>query len=446
MIFSKIHGSPRYNLYGLGRNKFYFVFLLAFSVLSCGGRGPFPGYEAVIPEKEDVNASLYCRELFEARLKKAYESGDDLAVLTNGVRFYKTFLGQDEGGWVSWYFGQSIGRSIQNDSFKKFYESQDKSDKALFKIRISKEDSNAWSYSNEHLSAVLDNRSDYGLEKKIVALLWLPRLQAVESETDFKKNFALIDQIARRYPDTPGAARALDNTVFFPDEWTEHARYKQTWQEAVATIRICANADSEKGEWHALQGDFLRARNRPHTVKSRSLARLGEWEEVEVLGYVGGLTNGNGIPSLQGMNALGAEWAKIRFHNGELGFIETRFLGAANLKPTRQEKRFREIKSIYDRRDYLRTAEEASSFILKNPPQSLKEKAIVLLGEAHQCIAERATSLRSPYYRYVRTHPGFFRYQEAKKEIVVSDLLLRHLVRINPESRLVYSLDSLESP
>ncbi|MBL8994785.1 MAG: hypothetical protein JNM63_15670, partial [Spirochaetia bacterium] len=200
------------------------------------------------------------------------------------------------------------------------------------------------------------------------------------------------------------------------------------------------------GEWRSLKGDFLRARNRPHTVKSRSLARLGEWEEVEVLSFIGGLTNGNGLPVVQGTNALGAEWAKIRFKAGDLGFIETRFLGPANPKPTRLEKRFREIKGMYDRRDYLRAAEAASSFILKNPPRLLKERAIVLLGETHQRIAERATSLRNPYYRYVRSHPGFFRYQETKKEIAVSDLLLRHLVRVNPESRLVYSLDSLESP
>jgi len=408
-------------------------------------RSPFPEFSASIPETEEVNSSLYAEELAAARVRDLRVRKDPLGALSNALQYLERSVGGDNTGALSYELGLTLREAAETPAFAAWYLRLDRGQRTLFKV-VSNRESGGYSYSNAHLQALCDSRLNYELEKRVAALLWMPAFQKVVDAGDAKSNLALADFLVRRYPDTPGLSSALLDPGFFPASNLTGKRLER-WRDATNLAGQCAQTRDGAARMHAVTGAFAKARNRPHTVKSRILASLAPWEEVAVLSFCDedpvaseGASNEVEPSVVTNATIWPRPWVRIRFGDGRFGFMESRWLGPESPEG-RDARAFRRIVLDYYRGEYLRGAEKTAAFLNGHPAKAWRSRGIALQHALHGQIALRASSRDNPYTRYALGRPAFFHYNESRKELAPSDLLARHLLRLDPECPFAFSLE-----
>jgi hypothetical protein len=408
-------------------------------------RSPFPEFSASIPESEEVNSSLYAEELAAARVREMRLRKDFTGALSNALQYMGRSLGGDNTGALSFELGLTLREAVETPTFPAWYLGLEKGQRTLFKV-FSNRESGAFSYSNAHLQALCDSRANYELEKKVAALLWMPAFQRAGDEADARSNLHLADFLVRRYPDVAGLARVLVDRSYFPETKLDGKRLEK-WKDATNLAGQCARIDGEGARFYSVSGAFAKARNRPHSVKSRILASLAPWEEVAVLSFCDedpvatmGENEEAAEPRATNAPARQKPWVRIRFGEGRYGFMESTWLGAAT-EENRHARAFRKVILPYYQGDYLRAAEKTSSYLNAHPSKPWRERGLALLHAIHAQIALRASSRDNPYTRYALGRPSFFHYNESRRELAPSDLLVRHLLKLNPESPIAFSLE-----
>ena len=75
-------------------------------------------YHELLPEKEEINASLYNYELICGKMAANCASGLYMAALSNALEYLGTFQAEDERGVINYYLAESVLRMVTQ--FKDF--------------------------------------------------------------------------------------------------------------------------------------------------------------------------------------------------------------------------------------------------------------------------------------------------------------------------------------
>jgi hypothetical protein len=407
------------------------------------GCSPYPSpqfsqYQKLFPDTEADNATLYREELLIKEVSKAYEAKKDMEVIKAALSFLALEGSKENTGALSFYLARSLSRAVQLPTFAEDYSHMDKNFRSALKVFSNP--SGEYSYSNAHLYNLLEKNLDYEIEKKAAETLWLPQIRSAESSQELKTNLAILDFFSRRYPDASGLMDKCLRVDMFPIEEYATSLQKSNFYELVDFLKRVQIKKSEHETLYGLIAFNPIVRNRPSYSKGRILQKLRPWELVSVLETI------SNRQALTSKSNAESEWVRVRYRENYYGFIDIKAIKLISdqEKKSLAYRRIQKIADTFNHLDYLKAAELSSSLILSPLSDESKEIAYGMLHEANLRIAERATSLKNPYMNYVRLHLGYFRYSETKKIWTASDLLLRALAQVLPESRYVYELEKTQ--
>ena len=414
-------------------------------------------YKSIIPEEENINASLWHYEILQEKISNDYEAKAYFSVLSN-INFYLDLYAinhENDTGWLDIYLGHVLRKMIDKVEFREYYGKLKYEYRLFYGLKV-KEQSRTirrddgtlqrmppiYEYDDRHFNLVISNQKNYQNEKIAIFDLKLPRLKVVKSYGDVKKNLRSLNWYARRYPDVDFYHDLMVNQIYFPaHRFILRGRDRVAYDNLVELLG-CYRHQRDYDVHKAREGGvikkafvnnyFVILRNRMNQISSRNLAKIEMWVPVEVLA-----TNLSGEVATE-------KWTWVRLLDNVTGYVLSDAIVRVSATKNQQDiaNQYWQAADFLYQKKFLQ-AFTMASFMIEHREDIWQERASVLLNEILKEIAKRATSKNNPYTDFVYRYKHYFSLHVNKTDVVPSDLVLKKLLSLNKASAFMPYFDNL---
>lgn len=440
--------------------RFFFLIIFFLLFWGCSNSERLRDYLMNIPEKEEINASLYHYEIIVDEVRKEFFNQNYYEVFDLYERylsvFFESTIPHDEE--LLYWVGRSVKELLRENSnlndkeVKKFfaYIKADKQRKNNLGIEFEgKYSSNQHGetfpkklfYQGKHFTLILDRRGDYQWEKQALREIYEQKFISLEKGF-LKKNLEYGYWLITRYPD-----------LFSPKE------YRSLLKKYIDFERISRLSKSHQKKWDRIQ-EILRVNqwvmtregnfpsvcfpnswpvvvyNRTHWISSRNLTSLALWEPFQVKAQV--------------LGEDGQIWYAIVFGKNRRGYIdEEDFEESCNQEGKDHSSIIKTYQIGYQQylaRDYLGAEKTLSTFLydlenLPNPDMYVLVRGWTLFYLVLKEISFRSTSLDNPFTRFSEEHSGYFVVSRDLINLEVSDYFLKKIITYDSDSPMLQYFD-----
>ncbi len=437
---------------------FFIIFFLLF--WGCSDSERLRDYLMNIPEKEEINASLYHYEIIVDEARKEFFNQNYYEVFDLYERylsvFFESTIPHDEE--LLYWVGRSVkellreNANLDDKEVKKFfaYIKTDRQRKNNLGIEFNgKYSSNQHGetfpkklfYQGKHFTLILDQRGDYQWEKQALREVYEQKFISLEKGF-LKKNLEYGYWLITRYPDlfSPEEFRSLFKKYIDFERISRLSKsYQKKWNRIQEILRV--------NQWAMIrEGDFpsvcfpnswpVVVYNRTHWISSRNLTSLALWEPFQV--------------KTQVLGEDGQIWYAIVFGGKRRGYIdEEDFKESCNQEGKDRSSIIKTYQIGYQQylaRDYLGAEETLSTFLydlenLPDPDMYILVRGWTLFYLVLKEISLRSTSLDNPFTRFAEEHSEYFVVSRDLINLEVSDYFLKKVITYDSDSPMLQYFD-----
>lgn len=452
--------------------RFFFLIIFFLLFLGCSDSERLRDYLMNIPEKEEINASLYHYEIIVGEARKEFFNQNyyrvfDLYERYLSVFFESTIPHEEE---LLYWVGRSVKELLRKSSnlndkeVKKFfaYIKADKQRKNNLGIEFEgKYSSNQHGetfpkklfYQGKHFTLILDQRGDYQWEKQALREVYDQKFISLEKSflkkdslgNDYgllKKNLEYGYWLITRYPDlfSPKKYHSLLKKYIDFEKISQLSKsYRKKWNRIQEILRV--------NQWVMMrEGDFpsvcfpnswpVVVYNRTHWISSRNLTSLALWEPFQVKSQV--------------LGEDGQIWYAIVFGKNRRGYVdEEDFKESCNQEGKDRSSMIEKYQIGYQQylaQDYLEAEETLSIFLydlenLPDPDMYVLVRGWTLFYLVLKEISLRSTSLDNPFTHFAKEHNEYFVVSRDLINLEVSDYFLKKIITYNSGSPMLQYFD-----